>query len=325
MIELGAEVIDFPEFEFIPIYKYIKISNNKIIRFLRSFIIPFKIKKYLKNTDIVYQHQLLGAWIPIIIKFLLKKPLQIRTGYDAYLFSLENNDAFYKSLFYKYLTKATIKYSDLYTVTSVCDKNFLSKEFDAKDIKVVPNWINISKLQPEKRENRILMIGRLESQKNYPLAFDFLELTNSSIEIDIYGSGSKLSELESMTSKRNLKVNFLGNLTHEALMNEIPKYNYFLTTSLYEGNPKTVLEALSSQCIVFASDIKNHEEIINDGVNGFLFSDAHELYEKYKFIGNNLEHFNLIKQNTLKSLAQNDISYVAKQMTDDYKSLTSIK
>ena len=108
-------------------------------------------------------------------------------------------------------------------------------------------------------------------------------------------------------------------------MNEIPKYNYFLTTSLYEGNPKTVLEALSSQCIVFASDIKNHEEIINDGVNGFLFSDAHELYEKYKFIGNNLEHFNLIKQNTLKSLAQNDISYVAKQMTDDYKSLTSIK
>ena len=87
--ELVSKVKDFPEFEFIPIYKYVKISNNKIIRFLKSFIIPFKLKKYLKNTDIVYQHQLLGAWIPIIIKFLLKKPLQIRTGYDAYLFSLE--------------------------------------------------------------------------------------------------------------------------------------------------------------------------------------------------------------------------------------------
>lgn len=324
--ELVSRVNDFPEFEFIPIYKYVKISNNKIIRFLRSFIIPFKLKKYLKNTDIVYQHQLLGAWIPIIVKFLLKKPIQIRTGYDAYLFSLENNDQFYKSLFYKYLTKISIKYSDLYTVTSICDKNFLSKEFNAENIKVVPNWIDTSKLQPEKREkHKILMIGRLESQKNYPLAFDFLELADSNIEIDIYGSGSKLSELESLSSIKNLKVNFLGNLTHEALMNEMPKYNYFLTTSLYEGNPKTVLEALSSQCIVFASDIKNHEEIITDSVNGFLFSDVQELNEKYKFISNNLEYFNLIKENTLKSLTENDISYVAEQMSEAYKSLTSIK
>lgn len=324
--ELVSKVKDFPEFEFIPIYKYVKISNNKIIRFLKSFIIPFKLKKYLKNTDIVYQHQLLGAWIPIIIKFLLKKPLQIRTGYDAYLFSLENNDHFYKTLFYKYLTKAAIKYSDLYTVTSMCDKNFLSKEFDAKNIKVVPNWIDISKLQPVKRaKHKILMIGRLEIQKNYPVAFDFLEIADSNIEIDIYGSGSKLSELESLSSKKNLKVNFLGNLSHEALMNEMPKYKYFLTTSLYEGNPKTVLEALSSKCIVFASDIKNHEEIITDGVNGFLFSDAHELYEKYKFISNNLEFFNLIKQNTINSLTQNNISHVAEEMSDSYKSLTSLK
>lgn len=324
--ELVSKVKDFPEFEFIPIYKYVKISNNKIIRFLKSFIIPFKLKKYLKNTDIVYQHQLLGAWIPIIIKFLLKKPLQIRTGYDAYLFSLENNDHFYKTLFYKYLTKAAIKYSDLYTVTSMCDKNFLTKEFDAKNIKVVPNWIDISKLQPVKRaKHKILMIGRLEIQKNYPVAFDFLEIADSNIEIDIYGSGSKLSELESLSSKKNLKVNFLGNLSHEALMNEMPKYKYFLTTSLYEGNPKTVLEALSSKCIVFASDIKNHEEIITDGVNGFLFSDAHELYEKYKFISNNLEFFNLIKQNTINSLTQNNISHVAEEMSDSYKSLTSLK
>lgn len=324
--ELVSKVKDFPEFEFVPIYKYVKISNNKIIRFLKSFIIPFKLKKYFKNTDIIYQHQLLGAWIPIIIKFLLKKPLQIRTGYDAYLFSLENNDHFYKKLFYKYLTKAAIKYSDLYTVTSNCDKNFLSKEFDAKNIKVVPNWIDISKLQPKKRENhKILMIGRLEIQKNYPLALDFLEIADSNIEIDIYGSGSQLSELEALSSKKNLKVNFLGNLSHEALMSKMPKYKYFLTTSLYEGNPKTVLEALSSQCIVFASNIKNHEEIITNGVNGFLFTDAHELNEKYKFISNNLEYFNLIKQNTIKSLTKNNISHVVEQMSDSYKSLTSLK
>ena len=32
-----------------------------------------------------------------------------------------------------------------------------------------------------------------------------------------------------------------------------------------------MLEALSVGCIVFASNIKNHREIIQNGVNGFLF------------------------------------------------------
>ena len=32
-----------------------------------------------------------------------------------------------------------------------------------------------------------------------------------------------------------------------------------------------MLEALSVGCIVFASNIKNHREIIKNGVNGFLF------------------------------------------------------
>jgi len=51
----------------------------------------------------------------------------------------------------------------------------------------------------------------------------------------------------------------------------LKKYKYFISTSLFEGNPKSMLEALSVGCIVFASNIKNHREIIKNGVNGFLF------------------------------------------------------
>ena len=295
--EVSAIINKYNDFTFIPIYKYIKKSKNKIIRFIKSFLIPFKIKKHLIDVDILYQHQLLGVWIPLILKIQLKKPLQVRTGYDAYLFSLENNDSFLKSFFYKHLTKLSLIFSDLYTVASKCDKDFLTKKFKTNTIKVVPNWVNLNKKSYENiKLNKILMIGRLEKQKNYPLAFNFLKLVNEKIELDIYGSGSEYFNLKSLSSESDLKVNFLGNTDHKNLMEEFSKYNFFLTTSSFEGNPKTVLEALSSQCIVFASNIPNHQELIEDGINGFLFSNLNELIEKFENIKNDIPKQDEIKK-----------------------------
>tara|TARA_Y100000389_G_scaffold92538_1_gene89281 strand:- start:36689 stop:37804 length:1116 start_codon:yes stop_codon:yes gene_type:complete len=324
--ELEPTIKEFSEFEFIPIYKNFKKSNNKVVRFIKSFIIPFKIKAILEGVDLLYQHQLLGMWIPLILKIVLKKPLQVRTGYDAYLFSIENNDSFYKSLFYKYLTKLALKFSDLYTVTSECDRKFLSEKFSANHIKVVPNWVDLNKnMTSNKDKNKVLMVGRLENQKNYPLAFDFLKIVGSSLALDIYGSGSKYSNLKTLSVEENLKVNFFGNTSHVNLMHEFANYNYFLTTSAFEGNPKTVLEALSNQCIVFASNIPNHKELIKDGINGFLFSDVNELVDKFNFIKNNPSECEQIRLNCLTSLNNNEIANVAKLMYEDYRSLVSFK
>jgi glycosyltransferase involved in cell wall biosynthesis len=316
----------YSQFTFIPIYRYMKKSKYKTIRFFKSFLIPFKFKKDLIDIDILYQHQLLGVWIPLILKILLRKPLQVRTGYDAYLFSLENNDRFLKSFFYKYLTKLTLKFSDLYTVTSKCDKDFLTYKFKTKFIKVVPNWVDLNQNLPRNlKMDKILMVGRLEIQKNYTLAFDFIKLVNEDIELDIYGSGTEYPILHTLSNENALKVNFLGNTDHKNLLEEFSKYNYFLTTSSYEGNPKTVLEALSRQCIVFASNIPNHQELIKDGVNGFLFSNINELIEKFELIKDDIPRQNIIRKNSVNSLSNNKILNVSKLMYEDYVSLVSFK
>ena len=46
-------------------------------------------------------------------------------------------------------------------------------------------------------------------------------------------------------------------------------YKYYLSSSKFEGNPKTILEAMSSGCIVIASNIKNHKEIIKHNIQVF--------------------------------------------------------
>ena len=77
----------------VPVYKFINYSNNKYINYLKSFTIPFYLKDVLKEITLIKQNQLLGSWISILIKLLYKKPLFIRTGYDMYKFSLNDNNS----------------------------------------------------------------------------------------------------------------------------------------------------------------------------------------------------------------------------------------
>ena len=46
----------------------------------------------------------------------------------------------------------------------------------------------------------------------------------------------------------------------------------FISTSIYEGNPKSILEALNAGCVVVANRSENIEEIIEHDLNGILFS-----------------------------------------------------
>ncbi len=323
---LDSNDFGYKNFEFFPIYKYIKKFNNKVTRLIYSFFIPFKISKKLSDVSLFHQHQLLGSWVPIILKFLQNTPLLVRTGYDAYSFSIENNDTKLKRFFYKILTKVTLRFSEIYTVTSYSDMSFLEKYFPIKNVKVVPNWIRqVSNTSIKRKEDKILMVGRLESQKNYPLAFEFLKNLNNQFELDIYGMGSQREYLNNLSRKAGIKVNFLENIPHSELLNTYRKYKYFLSTSKFEGNPKTILEAINNNCLVFATDIANHSEIISNGFNGYLYSDLNDLTKKFYDVHSNQDLQNAILKNCEVSLENNQIEKIVEAMYKDYESLTSFK
>ena len=80
--------INLERIKVIPVYSTIK-NKSKIINFIKSFYIPFLLKNKIKDIDVIKQYQLQGAWISIIYKYLVKKPLIVRTGYDMYSFSIK--------------------------------------------------------------------------------------------------------------------------------------------------------------------------------------------------------------------------------------------
>ena len=117
--------------------------------------------------------------------------------------------------------------------------------------------------------DRIISVGRLEEQKNY--LYLIKSFANSELEIDIVGQGSKKEELVIIRVYKS-RINFLGRLGNDELIKKLGEYKYYVSSTLYEGNPKAILEAMAAGCIVIAPNVEGVHEIIENRHSGILYN-----------------------------------------------------
>ena len=299
---------NYPTIEVIPIYDFIKPTNNKCLLFLKTFFVPFLIRKKVSDISIIKTNQLNGSWLAILLKLVTNKPLFIRTGYDAFLFSVKEKKSFIKRILFYLLTQLSLLVSNFYTVSSTDDYKFIIKNYIFKKSKlhVRQNWVkeNNNIEFSERDKSKIISVGRLVSQKNYQYLID--EFSNSQYAIDIVGTGPESEKLINQAKKSNTKVNFLGNLDNENLLKLLNEYKYFISTSLFEGNPKATLEAMSSGCIVFAVNIPNNSEIIRHEENGILYQTKEgRLLSIFEQVSNNDDLSNKLSKNAFRDSKTN--------------------
>lgn len=315
------------DFEVVPIYSLVKKNKYRSVNFLKSLFYPFILKEDFKKFDLVHQHQLQGVWVTLLIRLLYKIPLIVRTGYDVYTFAKYEQKSNLKIFIYKVLTYLALKFSDLYTVTSSTDFEMLSKnfKFEKNKLKIRPNHIDVLEKIPDfhkRSRNRILSVGRLVEQKNFKVLINEFANTNEILEIDIVGSGKLKKHLSELAKQNNVHLNFLGNCSHEELMELYKNYRYYVSTSTFEGNPKTILEAMSCGCIVLVSNIKNHSELVENKIDGFLFDlDNPNLIDVISHLNNNNILSRKISNNAVKRVTnKNSIETIAKKIDRDYRS-----
>ena len=272
-----------------PIYSSTKYYKSKILRILSSIYLPVKFKEKIENVDLLFQNQLLGCWIPILIKKIYKKPLVIRTGYDMLDFAKQDKKSYFIIFLYKILTNFAVKNCNYFTVTSKNDfDRFVSTYPKYKEKFLLrPNWVEVNELSEftERHNNRVLAVGRLVSQKNFSYLISEFENFKKDLVIDIVGTGPDIDKLTNQAKKQNVNINLIGSLNNEELLKLYQEYKYYISTSLFEGNPKSLLEAMGSGCIVLGSNISNHSEIISDNKNGYLFEIKNScLKRKFKAV-----------------------------------------
>ena len=130
------------------------------------------------------------------------------------------------------------------------------------------------------------------------------------------------SELIDSAKKYNTKLKIFEPVSNEILVNNLSNYKIYISSSNYEGNPKSVLEAMSKGCIVIAKNNKNMEEIIQNNKNGFLYESNNQLLNYVEFIINDEKLWKEISKSAIDSVIENNsLSKLSVQEYKDYKNL----
>lgn len=279
------------EIEIIPFYAFVKRPENGLLRYIQSHFLPFILKDCLKSADIIKTNQMSTTFAPLIAKFLFKKKLIVRCGFEWFFFMLQRKTSLLPKV-RMFLTEWIYYHlADTIILTSENDKQFVSNRFNIRKekINIISNFVDCDIYRPmdlsERKKGKLLFIGRLTGQKNLFNLFDAIK--QSGCTLDIVGDGELKSQLLEYAERNQIKVNFLGRLPNSqvpALMNQ---YEVFILPSLYEGTPKVLLEAMACGLAVIGTDVVGIREIIKHKVNGYLCNtDSKSIHDSIDIVMN---------------------------------------
>lgn len=268
-IEIGKSLRGI---ETVPIYTCMKRPSNKMLRAIVSLYAPWAVRREIKGADIVKTNQMWGGWCPVLAKVIFRKPLLVRTGFELYQFTRKQH-GYARQVFIWFLSAVVYRAANLIHLATDDDRAFVKKHFKVPDskIKIMPNWIDTELFCPqqvEEKENHILFVGRLTAQKN--LEELIKAVSGTEWTLDIVGDGELKGALEALAQRSGAKVNFLGYCPNDRLPALYNRYPVYILPSLYEGNPKTLLEAMACGRAVIGADVGGISSVIEDGVTGLL-------------------------------------------------------
>lgn len=269
----------------------------------------YSILKKIDNIDVIHLHSSKAGFFGRIVSFLLGKSK--KTIYTPHAISFLRLDVSSKKRkIFIWMEKFASFFGGKIVACSQSEKEVIEEQ-GIKNVTFINN--GIKPLEIEKKVNTsdkitIISVGRLSIQKNPKLfndiALEFID--NPNIQFIWCGDGELKSELTSP----NIKCT--GWIERKKLENYLANADIYLSTSLWEGLPLSVLEAMSIGLpVVLSNCIGNKDLVVN---NGFLYNNKIDcieninklLSEKCLRIKQGKESKNLFFNNfLLKNMANN--------------------
>jgi glycosyltransferase involved in cell wall biosynthesis len=231
----------------------------------------YSILKKIDNIDVIHLHSSKAGFLGRIVSFLLGKSK--KTIYTPHAISFLRLDVSSKKRkIFIWMEKFASFFGGKIVACSQSEKEVIEEQ-GIKNVTFINN--GIKPLEIEKKVNTsdkitIISVGRLSIQKNPKLFNDIASefKDNPNIKFIWCGDGELKSELIS----QNIKCT--GWIERKELENYLANADIYLSTSLWEGLPLSVLEAMSIGLPVILSSCVGNRDLVED--NGVLYIDKIE-------------------------------------------------
>lgn len=275
-IKLGIEVLSIP-------------LRNKFG--LSSFLI---VHDYLKSQriDLVHSH----GYKPTILSFLPSKALGIPLIVTCHLWTKSG----LKLKLYHRMEAWIMKFLPLIIGVSeqIC-REIVGKGVDRQRVRLIHNGIDLSNYRPYPREETLRFIeglkigpddfvlgtvGRLKNQKAHHYLISAIKVLKDMgvpAKCVIIGEGDLRGPLEQQVQELGLKKNVFLPGYREDVLNVLEHFSIFVLTSLDEGLPMVLLEAMAKGKPIITTPVGAIRNVIRHGENGLLYDvgDVDKLVE----------------------------------------------
>lgn len=178
----------------------------------------------------------------------------------------------------------------------------LGKKADPEsEFLMIPNGVETNRFKPTPRtanpKVKVLFIGRLIERKGFQRVIKALprlrELAKVPFVIEVVGSGAFRTTLDEVAQELGVTdlIQYVGTVPYDQLEKSYQYADIFVLTSLYEGMPAVILEAMGTGLPIVASDVGGNNEIVKEGENGYLIpgEDSEKLARDLSVLINDAE------------------------------------
>jgi len=142
------------------------------------------------------------------------------------------------------------------------------------DDRITQELRNINLRAETDRSMRIINVAYMLPAKDHrTLLESFARLTKrmKKVHLSLVGDGPLRGELEEFCTQQSIHdVEFLGKLPYSDVIKRVANSDVFVLTSVEEGMPNAIIEALALGKPVIATAVGGIPEVVKDGVNGIL-------------------------------------------------------
>ncbi len=271
-----------------------KIKKEKNI-FKELFLILSDLKKInqkiaedinKKNYDLILVFPCLLTQSPYVLRFLKNKNKVI------YFFT-EPKREFYEPTSFDYwnpkriltrIIRLPIKYIDWKNCR--CAKHIISNSrFTAKKLRKIYNkkstiiYPGLKPIIPKnisiKNNKKVLSVGQLSKIKGHDYSIN--QLSGISNNLTILGREvPETKKIYKLAKKKKVFLNLIQTENDKTKDDLYKYYSIYLANNSYEPFGITTLEATSNNCLVLGKEEGGTPEIIQNGVNGYLYSNLTE-------------------------------------------------